>query len=50
MHGAETTMGTMTEATTEDHHTIQKMPRSDVEHILRPDIKTGEEEGKGRGK
>jgi len=37
-HGAETTMGTMTEATTEDdheHEPMPDMPLSDVEHILR---------------
>jgi hypothetical protein len=37
-HGAETTMGTMTEATTEDDHDHEPMPDiplSDVDHILR---------------
>lgn len=59
-HGAETTMGTMTEAPTEDDHALPEheehdMPLSDVEHILRvqrkevgEETKMGEEHGRGR--
>lgn len=42
-YGIETTIGTMTEATTKDHHTIQEIPRSDIGHILRPAVRSSEE-------
>ncbi|KIM22915.1 hypothetical protein M408DRAFT_332684 [Serendipita vermifera MAFF 305830] len=56
-HGAETTMGTMTSAPTEDDHVLQEpdAPLSDVEQILRVPAKEtktvqGQEEEHGRGR